>query len=187
MLTLRTGVAKRVEFVFQSPSQIAESGLRGAGLYPRTHLGFGFRYTMAEGDRFGVALEAESAPPMSRFSPNQTQPKYRLGVNAEYALNPKLALGFSANGTSSGTIGFTRVLPTMTAKVGYYVTPRTQVLADVGSLLVAARSRAQSFGDFSIEQSLSRNVVFNVGLGTTFDPVLNEKAHYLASGFTFKP
>jgi hypothetical protein len=185
-LSLRTGIAKNLELIVQSPSQIAESGLRGAGLYPRTHAGYGLRYTVAQSQRFGLAVLAESMPPLSPFSPpTQTQSKYLFGMTAEYVVSPKVALGLTATATSSGTAGFERILPTSTAKIAYNVTPKTQISTDLGLQETMFGGHAQSFGSIMLDQRLSKHVNFNVGLGTAFNPVANAKAHYLASGFNF--
>lgn len=186
MLHLRTGITKDLEFVFQSPSQIAESGLHGIGLYPMTHLGYGLRYTLRQTDRFAVALLGETLPPMSRFSPNHVQSKYLFGLTAEYVVNPKLALGFATNGTSSSRVGFQRILLSATTRAAYNVTPVTQISADLGTGVVSKRMVWQTFGDISVNQALRDNLAFNVGVGSAFNAVSNVKAHYLASGFTYR-
>lgn len=186
MLHLRTGIAKDLEFVFQSPSQIAESGQRGIGLHPMTHLGYGLRYTVRQTDRFALAVLGETSPPMSRFSATHVQSTYLFGLAAEYVVNPKIALGFAANGTSSSRVGFARILPSTAARAVYNLTPATQVSVDVGTGIVSKRMVGQSFGDISLNETLYRTLGFNVGLGTTFNVVSNVKAHYLASGFTYR-
>ena len=185
MLQLRTGIFNRVEFVFHSPSQVAESGVAGAGLYPMTRLGYGARYTASQTARSAVALVAEVLPPMSRFSPTHVQSKYLLGLTSEFELNSKISFGLSASGTSSATSGFNIVVPSAAAKLAYSVSPATQVSSDLGMRLVSRHSVAQSFGDVSVDQRLGKRLLFNVGLGTAFNPVGNAKAHYLASGFDY--
>jgi hypothetical protein len=187
MLHLRTGITKNLEFVFQSPSQIAESGQRGMGLYPMTHLGYGLRYTVTQTNRFGLAVLAETLPPTSRFSPNQVQSRYLFGLTTEYVVNPKLALGFALNGTSSSSVGFGQIFPSTTVRAAYNVTPATQFSVDVGTRTIAQHTAGQSFGDVSFSQMQARNLAFNVGLGSAFNAVANVKAHYLASGFTYRP
>jgi hypothetical protein len=186
-LSLRTGIAKNLELVVQTPSQIAESGPRGLGLYPRTHPGFGLRYTVLQSQRFGLAVVAQSMPPLSPFSPpSQVQPKYLFGMTAEYELSSKFTLGLSSTATSSGIDGFRRFVPTNTAKIAYNLSPKTQISTDLGVQQIAYFGRAQSYGSVIVDQSIGKKVNFNVGLGTAFNPVMNTKAHYLASGFNFK-
>jgi hypothetical protein len=183
-LSLRTGIAKNLEVMVQAPSQIAESGPRGLGLYPRTHPGYGLRYTVAQSQRFGLAVVAQSMPPLSPFTPpSQQQPKYLVGATAEYVVNSKWALGLSSTLTSSGVVGAEHLLPTNTAKIAYNMTPRTQISTDLGAQETMYRGQAQSFGAITVNQKLRKNLNFNVALGTAFNPVANTKAHYLSSGF----
>ena len=186
LVSLRTGIARRLEFDVHTPSQIAESGLHGLGLYPATHMGWGLRYTAVQADRVGVAVSAEELPPMSRFSPNHVQPRYNFGVTTEYAVNRKLAVGLATTGTSSSRVGFARILPSATLKAGYDLTPATQITADVGTHIATPRHGGQSFGDTWINERLGKNWLFNVGLGTSFNATENAKAHYLASGFNYR-
>ena len=186
MLTLRTGLIRNLEFVFDSPSQIAESGLRGIGIYPMTHLGYGLRYTTAQTDRLAVAVVSEILPPTFRFAPDHVQSRYVLGFSSEYALSSKLTLGFSTLGTSSGDAGFQRILPSAAFKAAYSLTPATELSTDLGTRLAARKCSGQSFGDIAFSQTLRKNLAFKLGVGTTFNPMTNTKPHYLAGGFNYR-
>lgn len=185
ILDVRTGVLPGLEFAFHSPSQVAESGPRGIGLYPRTHLGYGLRYAALTESRLSVAVATDVLPPMSPFSPNHIQSQYVFGVTSAYEVTSRFALGFAASGTSSGKTGFARVLPAQVFKASYGIASRTAISADLGNREPAQRT-SQSFGDIALSQVFSRHVVFKLGLGTAFNSAMNSKAHYLATGFNYR-
>ena len=186
MLDIRTGIVPHLEIVAHAPSQIAESGPHGLGLYPTTHFGYGARYTVAQSSKSAVAILGEVLPPTSRFDPTHVQSRYLLAVTSEYAVDKKITLGFAGSGLSSQTAGLGRVLPSFVFKTAYDATPTTQIATDIGTRILTRHGVAQSFGDISVNQSLHKRTIFNVGLGTTFNPVSNSKAQYLASGFNYK-
>lgn len=185
MVDLRTGIASGLEFAFHAPSQIAESGRDGIGLYPVTHLGYGLRYAPLDTSRLAVAVVTDVLPPVSRFSVNETQSRYLIGVTSAYEAAPKLLLGFAGSGTSSGTVGFAQVLPSEAFKAAYDFNAKTQLSTDIGTRFPARRS-PQSFGDIAVNQTISKRFVLKVGAGTTFNPALDAKCHYLASGFNYR-
>jgi hypothetical protein len=186
MFRLRTGVTDRVEVEADTPSQIAESGRAGAGLYPTTHLGFGASYTFAESDRLAVALGAEQLPPISRFATTQTQPKYGLDLSSGYRLTPRVTLQAFADDSSSSKSGFQREFPSAALGAAYGLSWATQVSVDVGTRAVARRANLQNFGNVTADQRISKKMTFDAGLGTTFNPISNAKAHYLASGLNYR-
>jgi hypothetical protein len=185
LLTLRTGIARHVEFVLDSPSQIAESGRAGIGLYPKTHLGYGLRYAGGKNERLAFALVTEVLPPMLRFSANHAQARYVLGVTSEYAVNAKLRFGFATSGTSSASAGLAHILPTTVLEAAFFATPAIEISTDLGTRITARRAAAQAFGDVAITETAGRNLAFKLGLGTAFNPVSNTKAHYLAAGVNY--
>jgi hypothetical protein len=67
LVRFETGIVRNLELVLDAPSQIAESGLAGAGLYPTTHAGYGLNYTFASNARLAASFGAELVPP-SRVS-----------------------------------------------------------------------------------------------------------------------
>jgi hypothetical protein len=182
MLDVRTGILPNLEFAFHTPSQIAESGPRGIGLYPSTHLGYGLRYGAISSARFALAAVTDILPAMSRFSPNETQPRYVFGFSSVYAVNAKLLLGFASSATSSGKVGFEQILPSQALTSAYMFRPGTQISTDIGNRFPGRRS-PQNFGDIAVNQSLGKTMTFKVGVGTTFNTAMQSKAHYLASGF----
>ncbi len=186
MFRIRTGLTDRLEATLDTPSQIAESGQAGVGLYPTTHLGFGLDYTVAQNDRLALALGVERLPPISDFATTAAQAKYALDVSSGYRLTPKVTLQAFASGASSSRSGFNQVYPSVAIGAAYTLSMATQLSVGLGTRQLARRSTAQSFGNVAADQRLSKRVVFNIGLGTTFNPVSNAKAHYLASGFNYR-
>ena len=185
MLDLRTGLVRGLELAFHSPSQVAESGPKGIGLYPTTHFGYGLRFAALTSQRLAVAVATDVLPPMSRFSPNQTQSRYVFGVTSAYELTPRFAMGFATSGASSGSVGFARLLPAQIFKASYAIGSRTAITADLGSREPARRT-PQSFGDIAVNESLNTHVAVKIGVGTTFNSAMNSKAHYLATGFNYR-
>ena len=183
LFRLRTGILRRLEVVVDAPSQIAESGLHGIGLYPTTHFGYGFNYTVASSSRMAAAIGVEALPPNSRFSVSETQARYVLDMTAGFRLTTHSTLSAIATGASSLSVGLQRIDPAAAVRYAYDTSSTTQVSTDVGERIVARHAVAQSYGDIAINQRLRKNITFDVGLGTTFNMVSNAKAHYLASGF----
>ena len=183
MIRVRTGVVRRLEAVIDAPSQVAESGLNGAGLYPMTHLGYGLNYTAVAGPRLAVGFGAEFVPPASLYAVTQAQPKYVFDATAGYRLSRRATLSALATGASSHSVGFQRIFPSLAVRESYDVSATTQISTDLGARIVTRHERAQSFGDVAVNERLRKNLEFSVGLGTAFNPILDAKAHYLASGF----
>jgi hypothetical protein len=170
LFRLRTGIVHHLEVVVDLPSQVAESGLNGAGLYPRTQMGYGLNYTALTNARLAAAFGAEVLPPSSRFTVNEAQPRYVVDFAMGYHLLPHATLSAIATGSSSRQVGFNQVSPSAAVRMAY------------DSSVVTRHSVAQSYGDVAVNERLRKNTTFTIGLGTTFNPVSNAKAHYLASG-----
>jgi hypothetical protein len=185
LFRLRTGIVRRLEAVVDLPSQVAESGLNGAGLYPRTQMGYGLNYTALTNARLAAAFGAEVLPPSSRFTVNQAQPRYVVDFTVGYHLLPRATLSAIATGSSSRQVGFNQVSPAAAVRMAYDSSVATQFSTDLGTRVVTRHSVAQSYGDVAVNERLRKNTTFTVGLGTTFNPVSNAKAHYLASGLNF--
>jgi hypothetical protein len=186
LVRLRTGILPRFELVVDTPSQIAESRRGGGGLYPLTLPGYGFGYTLAQSANGAIGILAQVAPPTSRFAPAQTQPHYMLSATSAYRISRRSTLGAFVSGVSSGRAGFTQILPTLAVRGGFDASAATELTTDLGTRLVTRRGVAQSFGDIGVNQRLHGNLLFTVGVGTSFNAVSNAKAHYLASGFTYR-
>jgi hypothetical protein len=185
LFRLRTGIVRRLEAVVDLPSRVAESGLNGAGLYPRTQMGYGLNYTALTNARVAAAFGAEVLPPSSRFTVNQAQPRYIVDFTVGYHLLPRATLSAIATGSSSRQVGFNQVSPAAAVRMAYDSSVATQFSTDLGTRVVTRHSVAQSYGDVALNERLRKNTTFTVGLGTTFNPVSNAKAHYLASGLNF--
>jgi hypothetical protein len=187
MVRLRAGLVRSLEFVADTPSQVAESGLNGRGVYPSSQLGLGLNYALAASGRYALALGAEARPPASRFASSETQPEYTLDAVSEYRLAKSFTLSGFLDGSTSRTVGLQHVFPMAALGFGFYPNARTELSTDVGSRFVVRHASPQSFGDISVTEALHKASAVEVGLGTTLNPVSNAKAHYLAVGFDFRP
>jgi hypothetical protein len=185
LFRLRTGIVHRLDAVIDTPSQIAMSGLKGIGLYPTTQIGYGLNYTFVTDARLASAVGLELVPPGSRFNVSDSQPRYVIDMTAGFHLTRSMTVSAIATGTSSKNVGFERVNPAAALRVAYYSSARTQLSADLGTRILVRHGAAQNYGDVAVNERLRKNVTFSVGLGTTFNPVSDAKAHYLASGFNF--
>ena len=183
LFRIRTGIVSRLEAVVDTPSQVAESGPHGTGLYPATHIGYGANYTFLSGGRSAAGVGLEMVPPNSRFATTQVQPKYVFDLSGGYRLNARASVSAIATGASSHSVGFQRIFPSLAIRTSYGTSATTQISTDLGERVVARHAAAQSFGDVAVNERLRKDLHFSVGLGTTFNPVSNAKAHYLASGF----
>jgi hypothetical protein len=187
LVRLRVGVAKRLQFDVDAPSAIAQSHPGGGGSFPVTNPGYGITYALAQAQRTATALFADVLPPDWRFAAANAQARYAFGLTTNVAVTHQWTLGATASGTSSQRSGFGMVFPAIDASAGFAPNVNTQVQTDFGERIVTRHAVAQAFGDAAINQVLSKKVVLTVGVGTTFNTVNNSKAHYLASGFMYRP
>ena len=186
MIRIRAGALPRIQLLVDAPAQIAESRPGGGGLRPITHAGYGIDNTLLQSRRAVVTLQSEVLPPGVPWAPSQSQPRYVLGLASDYQVNPRLTVGVAADGRSSGSVGFERVLPGLTVRTAFDATPATQIVTDIGTRIAGRREVAQSAGNVAVNQRLSGHVLFDVGLGTSFNAVANTKVHYLASGMSYR-
>jgi hypothetical protein len=187
MVRMRAGLTERLEFLIDAPSQAAESGLAGAGVYPKSEPGYGTNYAFAMTDHAVMSLRAEEQPPASRFTPSQKQPKASMDLTTGYRFSDHLMLT-ALYGASSGRAmyGNQHLFPTSALGLGVLTDARTQFFTDLGMKTTKWHAASQAFGDISAAHLLSQNLAFDVGLGTTFNPVAGTKAHYLAMGVNYR-
>ena len=143
------------------------------------------KYTFVYGSRVAAAVGAEALPPSSRFTVNQAQPKYVLDITAGYQLFARATLSAMATASSSRQVGLEQVSPAAALRMAYDSSTSTQISTDIGTRVIDRHLVPQSYGDVSLNERLRKNVNFAIGVGTTFNPVSNAKAHYLASGFNW--
>jgi hypothetical protein len=187
LVRLRAGIAKRLQFNVDAPSAIAQSHPGGGGSFPVTNPGYGLTYALAQSEHNATALFADVLPPNWRFTAANAQARYAFGLTTDVAITHQWTLGAAASGTSSQRSGFGMVFPAVDASAGYAPSANTQLQTDLGERIVTRHAVPQAFGDAAINQVLGKKVVLTVGVGTTFNAVDNSKAHYLASGFTYRP
>jgi len=186
LTSLRFGIAPRLEVVLDPPSQIAASAHDGAALYPTSHSGYGFNYTLGESERLAWSAEAGVVPPASFYNTTETQPKYSLGLVSAYHLTRRVTFKAQLAAATSHSAGFGTVLPTTALGADLATDSSTRFSLDLGNRAVTRRAAEQSFGDISVKHLIFRKFAVNVGLGTAFNSVDNAKAHYLSSGLSFR-
>lgn len=186
LVRFRAGIAHDLEVVVDPPSQVAESGQHGIGLYPVTRFGYGFNYTLASNVRSASGFGVEMQPPSSRFNVDERQPKYIFDYTFSENVGRRGTLSAMVSGSSSHLVGFGRIAPAAAVRYAYDASARTQISTDVGARVVARGARAQMYSDVALNQRLRKNITYTFGLGTTFNGMINAgKAHYMASGFNF--
>jgi len=126
-------------------------------------------------------------PPASVYAPSETQAKFQLDVDSAYQLTPNLTIDARSQGATSHTAGIGRILPEQDLGADISLSKSTVIAPDLGLRSVTARAHAQSFGDLCVKHLLSRCIMFDAGIGTTFDQVDHAKAHYLAAGLSLRP
>ncbi len=186
MLHIDAGVAPRTDLNIYAPSQLAQSGLRGAGLYPHTDAGIGVSYDFVDLSRTSLGIGVAERPPLSLYSTKSAQPSFALDSTAFYRLSQIISLSGYAAGAMTNVRGVSRLLPTVDVGIGYAIAQDTQISTGIGSRALAFHNRSQTFGDLSVSRVLRKNLALDTGLGTTFNPVSNAKAHYLSAGLDFK-
>jgi hypothetical protein len=186
-LQFASGIGRRADVVFDLPSQVAESGRNGAGIYPRSHSSYGLRYGFARMERVAFTAVIAVVPPASMYAPSETQPKYRLDITSAYQLGSSLTITGRSQGSTSHTAGVGRILPEQIVGADVAVGKSTVPSPDIGVRSVAARAHSQSFGDLCIKRLLYRKLMFDAGIGTAFNPVDHAKAHYISAGLSFQP
>jgi hypothetical protein len=187
MFNLRAGIGNRLELSIDTPSQVAYSGSRGAGLYILTHPGGGVLYRLTDSSRLAVALGATISPPVQRFEPVLSQPRYAFDLSSTYRLDDHFALDAAIMAHTSRSIGFNQMYPGGVLGLTYTPDRTTQLATSIGTRVVAHGSSLQRYGDVSVTHLLAKNVSVDVGLGTAFNPVADTKSHYLGAGLNFRP
>jgi hypothetical protein len=187
LLGFEAGLTRRVDVVLDLPSQIAESGRNGAGIYPRSHATYGLRYGFAQTERFALTAGIAVVPPASVYAPNETQAKFELDVDSAFQLTPNVTIEARSQGATSHTAGIGRILPEQDLGADIALSKSTVIVPDLGLRSVTAHGHAQSFGDLCVKHLLGRRIVFDAGIGTAFDQVDHAKTHYVAAGLGLRP
>jgi hypothetical protein len=187
LLQVQAGVFRRVDLVLDAPSQIAESGLHGAGLFPRSHASYGARYRFAQMQRFALTAGFAVAPPASLYAPSEQQAKYVFDIVAAYKLMPGVTLRGVTEAATSRSVGIGQIFPADAVGADLAIGGLTVFSVDVGARAVTERARAQAFTDASVKRMVAKKLMFDVGVGTAFNSVASSKAHYLAAGLSYRP
>lgn len=186
LVRVRGSVGDRTSLLVDLPSAIAESAQNGRGAFPVTRFGYGLSRMLHEDARSATSIFAEVLPPDSAFAPQHAQSKVALGGVTDLALTPRWTLGLNGGIESTERSGFGLLRPSLGISAAFAANERTQFVAGLGSSVVTRHAVPQSYADIAINQRLSRRTRFVVGLGSTFNAVAGAKAHYLASGFSYR-
>jgi hypothetical protein len=187
LFQVQAGVFRRVDLVLDAPSQIAESGKHGAGLFPRSHASYGARYLFVQSQRLALTTSFAVAPPASFYAPNEQQAKYVLDIVSAYMVTPGFTLRGVTEAATSRSVGIGHIFPADALGADLAFGGSTVISTDVGARTVTERARAQAFTDVSVKRLLAKKLVLDVGVGTAFNSVASSKAHYLAAGLGYRP
>jgi hypothetical protein len=185
---VRYGIASNVELFYDSPSEIAKSGLHGSGIYVMQHSGSGANVELGRRGDLTYSLSAEIHPPLNalanlRFVPrdqadfnatwmSSTSTEFAAQVGAVAFQTPRF--GRARGDAATSALAATRAL---NRKTTFTAELETQSRALYGAL-------AQTSAVASVQRSLSRHLLTNVELGTAFNAAGNSKPHYLGAGFS---
>lgn len=186
---IRFGVAPRLEAFVDTPSEIAKSGQRGAGVYVMTQTGVGIKYQLGRARNVVYSLSAESHPPLGALANLNLVPLSDVHVSANRSIRPTIEIGVEAGVINYDNTRHTHLRSSalFSASVSKAVSPRTWFTMELASQSnVYSKSRAQSSGVVSVSHILSQRLMFGLELGTAFNAQRDSKPHYLGAGFTIR-
>lgn len=185
---LRIGVLPGVEMFYDAPSEIAKSGLRGAGIYYMTRPGFGARIQLSRKLRSATSLAFEWRPRLDEMANMTLAPAWHATLSSQWqAARSNVLFGAEAGVLNYRENSVQRSALMLSGGAEKPVGPLTSLAVRLRTVNdFALGSSAQAGGAFSVLQSLGRDTLFNVELGTSFNRCQNIKAHYLAAGFALR-
>ncbi len=182
---VRYGLLDRLEAFYDAPSEIAQSGLAGAGIYTMTRGGFGMKYRLFDAGNAAVALSAESHPPLSAFANTELVPLSDVHLSVDWSGAGAMQYTASAgllNYASTDEPGH-RTSPLLALSATRALRGRNFVTAEL-SLQSAAflGASAQSGATIAFAHAVSKRLLVNLELGSTFNQSGDSKPHYLGFG-----
>ena len=185
---VRYGVASNVELFYDTPSEIAKSGLHGLGIYAMQRSGPGANVELGQRGDLTYGVSGEIHPPLDALENLRFIPRDQTDLNASWMSSTSTefaaqlgAITFETprlrrdrGDATTSALAATRALTyntTVTAEL------ETQSRALYGAL-------AQTSGIASVQRALSRHLLSNVEIGTAFNAAGNSKPHYLGAGFS---
>lgn len=181
---LRYGVARNLEVFVDAPSEIAKSGLAGAGVYLMTHAGFGAKYEFAHVRGTVYSLSLESRPPMSVFANTDLVASSDARLSATWAPSVRSSVGAEIGMLNYATRGGHRAAATAGISFTQALNARTSLSAEFATQSVAAPgAAARATGTIGLSRALTPHLLVNLELGTTFNATGGSKPHYFGFGF----
>ncbi len=184
---VRYGVLAHLEAFYDAPSEIAKSGLRGAGVYTMTHPGLGLKLHVADLGDAAVSLTAESHPPMSALANTDLIPLSDVHLSANWSGADAMqytAMAGLLNYASNDESGH-RSTP-LVALSATHTLPHDNFLTGEYALQSASSigASAQSSVTIAFAHAVSHRLLLNVEIGSAFNQSDNSKPHYLGFGAT---
>ncbi|MDE2480897.1 MAG: hypothetical protein KGN02_01745 [bacterium] len=183
---VRYGILRNAELFYDASSEIAKSGVAGAGIYTMTHPGIGVKLHLADLGNAALSLSAESHPPLSALANTELVPMSDVHLSANWsgihAMQYTLSAGM-LNYASTDEPGH-RVSPLLAFSATHALSSRNFVTGEFAlqsaSFLGAS---AQSSATLAFAHVWTNRVLVNLELGSTFNQSGDSKPHYLGFGF----
>jgi hypothetical protein len=184
---VRYGALQNLEVFYDAPSEIAKSGLKGTGVYYKTHSGYGMNYEIARTGLVSYSLSGEINPPLSALANTRLKPASDVDIAATWFLG-----SFMQYKAQVGTLDYTED----SGRTRHRSSPMAALFAtrsfDTKTFFTAGfdeQSRAyfgtgaQTSGIVGVRRELSQQTLVNVEVGSAFNAAGRSKPHYLAFGF----
>jgi hypothetical protein len=186
---LRYGLTQRLEVFYDTPSEIAVSGERGAGIYYMTHPGLGAHFEFARIGSVSYSFTAEGHPPLGALANLHLDPIFDSHLTANWSGTARDDFAAQAGYLNFETVPLHRQRSSAFGafSLTHAVDARTWVTSEVGVQSHATwGSQSQYDGIVSVQHSLGAATLANLELGTAFNEAGNSKPHYLGFGFTVR-
>ena len=183
LVRIQTGIVRNLEFVLDTPSQVAMSGEAGAGptddacrlrIELRLCVECAFGRVVRHGTRSAEFALRRGSVAIEISAYRILRVPHRSPHHAHRQRHRNLV----------ARSRFNRIKPAATVRLAYDLSPKTQLSGDFGARIVTRGTVAQSYGDVAINQRLHKDVTFAVGLGTTFNSVSNQRHTTLQAAST---
>lgn len=177
------GATSNLQLSFNAPSEIARSGVGGAGVYSVTRSGYGAEYGLGGSQNVWYGLSGSFRPPPGALYNMQLVPLSTAQALVDWTPTDSMEYG-----TALGTLTYRRV-----SRSGNRSSPTATVFAarslDAKTLLttgvnVVSRpffgASAQTAGTVGLQRELFARTYVDMGVGSTFNSAARSKPHYLS-------
>lgn len=183
----RYGVGRHLELFLDWPSEVAKSGLRGAGVYYMTQIGVGAKFEFARKAGVDYTITLERRPPMSAFANMDVVPNADVHVDATWApsrLSTATVEVGAFNYTQRGLRSWTHTSPTMALAVTRELDRKTAATFELTEQSVAAfGGSSRTTVTLGLQRLLSKHAQVNLELGSALNATAGSKPHELGFGF----